>query len=379
MPPAHGSIPPEPIRNLRKLLASRRSIRYLSQAITLARDKLHSTDFHGSVYLGFFQMGWQFSAKSNSRIARTIYVAACSNRKRIAPSDALRAERLPVGSQGTVVREWIKRIKDAPLVSSARDLYCGRSFSEATRVWQLLQVDPYVVSAGLGLVDASRSIPSYSLTLATASPDSIVRKINERFRPDEWWSAINNGMEKRAPLADIVRQNEAAIMVLALPEAYTCMIAADLLTLPDSGLSRVRLIGPRNASRFPEKLRGVLMPYDDRFDGMDSIYPGTRADFAQRAGRHFVEEILLPCLERSAEDHALAVVGALEKMARPVTVKRRSLSDQEIVALIEQHWDAACGQSSRMLRVLRDDLLVACEQKRFQRLFRVVCSSGRNL
>jgi hypothetical protein len=186
-------------------------------------------------------------------------------------------------------------------------------------------------------------------------------------------------METRTPLADLVRQNEAVIMVLALPEAYACMVAADLLTLPDSDLCRLRLIGPRNASRLPEKLRGVLMPYDDRFDGMDSVNSGTRSDFAQRAGRHFVEEILLADYERSPKDHALAVAGILEKMARPVTVRRRSLSDQEIVVLIEQHWGSACGKSSRMLRVLRDDLLVACEQKRFQRLFQIACNSGRIL
>lgn len=324
-------------------------------------------------------MDWQFPATSSRRIAQTIYVAACSNRKRITPSDTLKAEHLPFGSQDRVVREWLQRVKDAAGVSSVRDLYCGRSFSEATRVWRLLQADPYVVSAGLGLVNANCSIPSYSLTLATASPDSIVRKIDGRFRPDEWWAAINIGMATRTPLADLVRQNEAVTMVLALPEAYARMVAADLLTLPDSDLCRVRLIGPRNASRLPEKLRGVLMPYDDRFDGMDSVNSGTRADFAQRAGRHFVEEILLPNYERSPNDHALAVAGALEKMARPISVKRRSLSDQEIITLIEKHWGAACGKSSRMLRVLRDDLLVACEQKRFQRLFQIACSSGRTL
>lgn len=324
-------------------------------------------------------MGWQFPATNIRQIAPTIYVAACSNRKRIAPSETLKAEHLPFGSQKIVAEEWLKRVKDAARVSSIRDLYCGRSFSEATKVWQLLQAEPYVVSAGLGLVNASCSIPSYSLTLATASSDSIVRKIDGRFQPDEWWAAINIGMETRTPLADLVRQNEAVIMVLAVPEAYACMVAGDLLTLLDSDLRRVRLIGPRNASRLPEKLREVLMPYDDRFDGMDSVNSGTRADFAQRAGRHFVEEILLANFERSPKDHALAVAGRLEKMSRPVTVRRHSLSDQEIVALIEKHWDSACGKSSRMLRVLRDDLLVACEQKRFQRLYFMACNSRRLL
>jgi hypothetical protein len=50
------------------------------------------------------------------------------------------------------------------------------------------------------------------------------------------------------------------------------------------------------------------------------------------------------------------------------------VTDEEIVVLIREHWSAAQAQSTRMLRLLRDDLGVACEQGRFSRLFRRVRS-----
>ena len=61
-----------------------------------------------------------------------------------------------------------------------------------------------------------------------------------------------------------------------------------------------------------------------------------------------------------------AALYGLEMRAQP---SRKRLSDDEILKVIDAHWDKAKGQSGLMLRVLRDDLNLACEQGRFKHLF----------
>ena len=39
---------------------------------------------------------------------------------------------------------------------------------------------------------------------------------------------------------------------------------------------------------------------------------------------------------------------------------------------MREHWDAVGGSSSRLLRLFRDDLNIACEQGRFAALARVI-------
>src|SRR5690606_1208638 len=94
-------------------------------------------------------------------------------------------------------------------------------------------------------------------------------------------------------------------------------------------------------------------------------HEGTQGDFAQRAVRHFASAIG----GGHIEDDRRAVSAALEGYkTREVPVRKR-MSDHEIARIIEKDWDIVGGRSSAMLRRLRDDLVVACEQSRFQRLF----------
>ncbi|EJY58328.1 hypothetical protein PACIG1_5859 [Pseudomonas aeruginosa CIG1] len=51
------------------------------------------------------------------------------------------------------------------------------------------------------------------------------------------------------------------------------------------------------------------------------------------------------------------------------TVKRRRASDEEVKALLIAAWGTHNGSSTRLLRYLRDDALVACEQSRFRSLW----------
>ena len=63
-------------------------------------------------------------------------------------------------------------------------------------------------------------------------------------------------------------------------------------------------------------------------------------------------------------------------MAFPFLPDRVRKTDSEITQLIIKNWEKSSGYSSRMHRILRDEELVSCEQKRFQKLFHNVKQFG---
>jgi len=53
-------------------------------------------------------------------------------------------------------------------------------------------------------------------------------------------------------------------------------------------------------------------------------------------------------------------------------IERAKASDEEISLILQRNWAQCAGQSSKLLRLLRDVELTACEQKRFSRIFHSV-------
>jgi len=122
---------------------------------------------------------------------------------------------------------------------------------------------------------------------------------------------------------------------------------------------------------FPIRIQKVCMPYDARINDA-SCCPGTMSDFAQRAAHHFVKYIWSISSQQTAEYHANEVIRLLSKLIKPVIPKRKQVGDDEVRNIITMNWERAQGISNRMHRVLRDELLIACEQKRFSQLFNQV-------
>ena len=114
------------------------------------------------------------------------------------------------------------------------------------------------------------------------------------------------------------------------------------------------------------------MPYDDRLDGADSPIRGTRGDFAARALRHFATYIVEGGDDRAVDVHARAVSAAINEWQLVGRFDRVRHDDDALRQFIAVHWHAANGSSSKVLRIFRDDLGIACEQGRFAGLVRQV-------
>lgn len=227
----------------------------------------------------------------------------------------------------------------------------------------------YVVSAGLGLISASAKIPSYSLTVVPGSEDCVLARVAGSPSASDWWRELSKASPFDTRLLDVTRAHRGPVL-MALPVNYISMLADDLLSLPDRTRTRLRIFTLSPKSTIPEGLRPFVLPYDQRFDGAGSPLPGTRGDFAQRALGHFVDVVLPSHPKGDFDTHSRAVERILLGLCPPQIPSRTKCSDSEISELIHKHWTDALGQSGRMLRYLRDNLGIACEQSRFRDLFR---------
>lgn len=299
---------------------------------------------------------------------RPVVITACTHRKRAAASSELAARTLPQGELEAICAEWLRRLRSS---SASRlrlvDLYCGRAFREAEAAARRLDASFLVVSAGLGLADENASAPGYDLTLSQDSRDCILRRIDAR--ASDWWRALNGA----SPFA-VSAFDKGGLVLAALSRPYLEMVAEEWAAWPRDRLSRLRIFCKDPPADLPVALRAQWMPYDKRFNSMVG-YAGTDGDFAQRALGHFAEHFAGSA--GSASDHAVAVRTALAPYTAPPRPKRERRSDEELLALIEQEWDAVEGRSGAMLRRLRRELDVACEQGRFKTLFHRAAAQRR--
>lgn len=276
----------------------------------------------------------------------------------------MRATALEFGPLEKVAAEWVKCLHGSTERVRANHLYAGRGFVEAVQAASISDANLAIVSAGLGLVDAVSLVPSYALSVAGTSADNVLSRISDDADPSDWWQAISAGSPFSSKLSEVIAA-WPGVVIVALSEAYLTMVSDDLLALPEEHAVRLRILTRAPVDRINEALRDRVMPYDDRLDGPDSAVRGTRGDFAARAARHFAQVVVAEMSHGSAEIHSKAVEQALASWRPAPSFERVRHDDDTLLRIISAHWSSAGGQSSKLLRVLRDDLNIACEQGRF--------------
>lgn len=304
----------------------------------------------------------------------TLVITTCTNRKRKPVSDSLHVWSLPMGEIADVATAWCARIGSATSRYVAEDVYGGRGFQEAVTASALLDARLLVVSAGVGLIDASTKIPPYACTILADSRDSIGSRVSGGATPAEWWRALADRSPISLSIAGVAA-GSTGLICAALSDTYIALLADDLLALPTRDLRRLRLFTRAPVARVPKALQPFVLPYDNRLDGSDSPIKGTRGDFSGRALHHFAKYVHVTGDTRSVEEHADAVSAAQAGWRAATRFARTRHDDEALKALIAKHWVAANGSGSRLLRIFRDDLNIACEQGRFAALVRDVRAS----
>jgi hypothetical protein len=296
----------------------------------------------------------------------------CTNRKKGIAVPELTLDNLSSGSMDIIARQWLDNLQNASPQNPARETYCGRGFRDAEASAIYLSSPLYVVSAGLGIINSEQSIPVYSLTVSPGTVNSVRNKISDYTSTKTWWSKIVSGNPFGSSLADTLEQHPEGLILVALSRPYVELLYDELLNCSLNQQYRLRFFGKKLDSALPPTLNKNWMPYDDRLDCAGRGYSGTQTDFAQRSLRHFVTEVLDKHPDKDTFTHRLLVEKLLASLSKRETPKRKRLSDEEIGAVIQDNWEYGDGQSSTLLRILRRDLGIACEQSRFRNIYQTV-------
>lgn len=268
----------------------------------------------------------------------------------------------------TTAKQWRTALSVHTPKLTASEMYMGRSMVDAKFVAEALHSPLYVASAGLGLVAGNEEVSPYDLTASGARGGLQEVLLRLEATSAQWWNLLCGGRG----LACLLARHPEAILLAALPANYVEMVAPDLSQLPPEAVQRLRLFTSQlGAGALPTTLADIAMPYDDRLESVPN-YAGTRADFPQRAMRHYVVSLgghHLPL--RKARD---AVQDALKSYEPPRPVNRQRADDEAIKRLLRKQWRETGGRGTTLLRYLRDEALISCEQGRFSKLWREVRS-----
>lgn len=276
-------------------------------------------------------------------------------------------EEMIGGDLASTVANWKAAVSQSRFSSQlpAQLLYTGRAVVAAKRASRSAKASLFFVSAGMGLVPAEEPIPAYDLTPANAQGGLASALRRHASSAAEWWSALSNDA-----LSQLISTRAEDVVLVALPATYVRMVALDLSRLHTRAAGRLRIFtSTAGQVDVPDVLRPAVMPYDERLETVPG-FAGTRADFPHRALCHFVEK--LAGLSYSMHEGRGLVEGALRTHCLRSVPKRRRLDDSAVRALIASRWWSCEGRSAQLLRALRDEEAVACEQSRFAQLWREV-------
>ncbi len=295
-------------------------------------------------------------------------VVPCSARKEQLPPPSLRATTLRRDWPSRVSRQWLERLGQAPVdegsLVAAENLYKGRGFQVACAAASAVRGSLFIISAGLGLVEGSSRVPSYDLTLSPHAEEALQAKLRGQLDPVKWWSAIQSG--PYACSMESLGRRPGRILV-ALTQPYADLVGAALALLPEEMRMRLRIFGGGVGPRLPEQLRSNVIFYDDR---LDVLSPGTRLDAGARALAHFAA-LTHSCPVTDVHADQVIVKTALSGVSPPDAPVRQRLSDEMLKEQLACF--ARAGLSASVaLRRLRDDVQIACEERRFRRLYEEV-------
>lgn len=297
-------------------------------------------------------------------------IVPCGSRKKVKPSTSASAVNLPILPQIELETAWQNLLSEMPIATEVASLYSGRGFHLAKRAAEATKAPLYVISAGLGLVSAARKVPTYGLTVAGRGPETISCRVSDTFNASAWWNSVSQG-PYATPLQSVFFATSDAPVLIALSQPYARMMSSALDRLTDDQIARLRIVGVKLERILSRRVRPQILPYDERLDG---ALPGTQSDFPQRAIFHFVSKCLRSAPTETVDGHRQMVSDVLADSVAPKRDKRPKVSDQDILHLIRRHLKADQG-IGRLLRLIRDQDRVACEQARFSRLYRQAVES----
>lgn len=288
-------------------------------------------------------------------------VVTCTDRKSARPDDTLLVRNLPNLPPAERSRAWFENLRGAARQVPLRQLYQGEAWTQVLQLERTAQSIGFetrllVASAGLGLARASDLAPAYGATFAPRQPDSVA---NDPVGGRAWWQALK--ARTGAASTDEWRDS-AALFVLS--ETYAHAMADDMVAL--AGRTDVVVFG--GSRDVPPQVR---IPADRQ---LRQSLGGTTTSLNLRTAIAWLKLLPEPRINGSLQ-HPEWRAWVDASRSRD-SYDRRPMTDAQVAHFIRNLRAADPSMSrSRALRILRDEGM-ACEQKRFGRLFQEAVHSS---
>jgi hypothetical protein len=301
-------------------------------------------------------------------------VVTCTKRKRFIVSPRSRVSSVDGSIPEIRALEWIARLEsdNGPKISAVQ-LYAGEHWrivqSIASSTWVGSSVRIWVLSAGYGLVPIDAALTPYAATFSPTDSESIYNESSGLpWRPfcERWWKTLTGwSAVPHVPrtLADVTRGDPDATVLVAASETYLNVIGPDLRVVRESRAD------PENLTIFSAGARPIT-GISDNFASFDARVRMTLGGSLMSLNVRALQDALSagPPYRVSRTNDRL---HELSTAALPMTkIHRQSMTDDQVLDFIAAELrQNPSAKWSPLLRKLRDERRLACEQKRFRTLF----------
>lgn len=300
--------------------------------------------------------------------ATLILITNCAATKRMAAGEPVLLRKW-TGSVCQRFHWWRNAIEKQASTTTARECYAGDAWSQAIAAEKVSpsRSQLWVISAGLGLLSADETISNYSATFVSNELDSVASNLSEK---TDWWNLLIGWRRASTGIGcitDLAVANPKSVLMVAVSSSYFSVIKEDLVSARAALATPDQLLVISAGTRPVTALGHSLLPIDARFE---NLVGGARATLNARMLRHIVEENRQGRIRAPQISEYLSALAA--KLDSPRSFDRRSLSDKQIAMFIrKQSMSVPRSSASALLRKLRDQGL-ACEQKRFHRIYKTI-------
>lgn len=306
-------------------------------------------------------------------------VVSCTKRKTVPPLPHCRFGAVNGSTLRQVARKWIRQLRTANAETiPASELYAGDHWQIARSIIEVgrergLRVKLWVCSAGYGLIRADAPIHPYSATFSRPHPDSVFAAMKLLGKSiGDWWAELSD-WEGPQPgtvrnLADLARnESRTPLMIVASP-VYCDAVFDDLLRAQSLLRDPERLVVISGGGRLRGGLAEHQLPCDAR---LQRAFGGALMSLNIRTAAFAVSQYPKWPLTLSELKHEMGKI--IQTLPPPPTYHRKPMTDDQIRTFIGRRLrrdPSACHTG--LLRMLRQEMNAACEQKRFRALYREV-------
>jgi hypothetical protein len=246
---------------------------------------------------------------------------------------------------------------------AAVELYAGEHWSVARRFPALHlpgeEIRLWACSAGYGLIPVEAPVVPHHATLTPGQADSVPSPSGS------WWSLLSqwDGPVPGYPrsIRALTASDPGAVFMFVLSKNYLLACGADLATACERITDPDRFFIVSAGGRPDVDLTAFAVPADAR---LQAHFGGTRRALNARIGADLLERGI-----RSKDEASVYLARLLAAQPPIPRYNRTRQSDREILdAITARLAQAPATSANRLLRELRDAGL-ACEQRRFSRLY----------